>query len=135
MNQVLKPLYGVPSSARSLHFTLHDFLESQGFVKSGFEESIWIRSPDKIFTSKILVTAHINNTLIGCKSQENLNGFKALMLECFDCTDEGPVTLHLGCEIMSYRQKRTLKIDQAAYAERMLKLCGFWDKPTVKTPL
>eukprot|EP00961_Rhodomonas_salina_P140301 1888086-Rhodomonas_salina.1 len=29
--EVLKPLYGIPNCARALHFTLDDFMKSQGF--------------------------------------------------------------------------------------------------------
>ena len=79
--QVLKPLYGIPSSARALHFTIDDFLQANGFVKSGFEESIWILQADTVFTSKIILTAHIDDILIGCSCREALDRFKAVVLD------------------------------------------------------
>ena len=39
--EVLRPLYGIPLSARALHYTLSKFNHEQGFVKSTFEESVW----------------------------------------------------------------------------------------------
>eukprot|EP00961_Rhodomonas_salina_P202879 2737093-Rhodomonas_salina.1 len=38
--EVLKPLYGMPNSARALHFTLDNFMKSQGFTAAGFEDSV-----------------------------------------------------------------------------------------------
>ena len=40
--EVLRPLYGIPSSARALHFTLDAWLQQNKFVKSNFEESVWV---------------------------------------------------------------------------------------------
>eukprot|EP00961_Rhodomonas_salina_P159461 2147337-Rhodomonas_salina.1 len=37
--EVLRPLYGIPSSARALHFTLDKWMKSEGFTQSGFEDS------------------------------------------------------------------------------------------------
>jgi hypothetical protein len=39
--EVLKPLYGNPSSPRALHKTIDAFFKSEGFDTIGFEESIW----------------------------------------------------------------------------------------------
>ena len=47
--EVLRPLYGIPSSAHALHFTLDKFLRDNKFVKSGFKEGVWVREADKSF--------------------------------------------------------------------------------------
>eukprot|EP00961_Rhodomonas_salina_P218669 2955165-Rhodomonas_salina.1 len=39
--EVLKPLHGIPNSARALHFTLDNFMKLQGFTAAGFEDSVW----------------------------------------------------------------------------------------------
>eukprot|EP00961_Rhodomonas_salina_P182115 2458259-Rhodomonas_salina.2 len=43
--EVLRQLYGIPSSARALHLTLTKWFKSQGFTTAGFEDSIWVRNP------------------------------------------------------------------------------------------
>ena len=100
-------------------------------MKSGFEESIWIRPAGGMYSAKLILHAHIDDALIGCANRPVLNAFKKSMLQRFDSTDEGPVTQHLGCEIIRDRQKRTITMRQKGYAERVLRLYGFWDKPTV----
>jgi hypothetical protein len=39
--EVLRPLYGNPSSSRDLHKTMDAFFKSEGFDTIGFEESVW----------------------------------------------------------------------------------------------
>ena len=41
--EVLRPLYGIPSSARALHFSLAKWFKAEGFQQAGFEESVFIR--------------------------------------------------------------------------------------------
>ena len=38
--EVLKPLYGNPSSPRALHKTMDAYFRSEGFDTIGFEESV-----------------------------------------------------------------------------------------------
>jgi hypothetical protein len=42
--EVLRPLYGNPSSPRALHKTMDAFFKSEGFDTIGFEESVWKRA-------------------------------------------------------------------------------------------
>ena len=41
--EVMKPLYGSPSSPRTLHKTMDAYYKSEGFDTIGFEESVWVR--------------------------------------------------------------------------------------------
>eukprot|EP00961_Rhodomonas_salina_P047595 639514-Rhodomonas_salina.1 len=41
--EVLRPLYGVPSSSRMLHLTVAKWMREQGFQTVGFEDSVWSR--------------------------------------------------------------------------------------------
>ena len=62
--EVMKPLYGIPSSARALHFTLDRWMTDNKFVRSNFEESVWVREADEQFAHSIMLSAHIDDTLI-----------------------------------------------------------------------
>eukprot|EP00961_Rhodomonas_salina_P293377 3933707-Rhodomonas_salina.1 len=62
--ECLQPLYGHPASSRCLHFTVDKWMKSEGFVQSGFEDSVWIRQPDELLPHAILMSAHIDDTLI-----------------------------------------------------------------------
>jgi len=133
--EVLRPLYGIPSSARALHFTLAKFMSEQGFVKSGFEESVWVREADEKYKHQILMSAHIDYTLILCKDIATLQDFKQQFLTRFKGTDEGEVTEYLGCEIERDRVAGTLKISQCTYIRRILETHGMTDTNPVKMPL
>jgi hypothetical protein len=42
--EVMRPLYGNPSSPRALHKTMDAFFKNEGFDTIGFEESVWKRA-------------------------------------------------------------------------------------------
>jgi hypothetical protein len=49
--EVLRSLYGNPSSPRTLHTTMDVFFKSDGFDTIGFEESVWKRDDLSCFVS------------------------------------------------------------------------------------
>eukprot|EP00961_Rhodomonas_salina_P096069 1291904-Rhodomonas_salina.1 len=72
---------------------------------------------------------------MACESLTTLQAFKTEFLTCFKGTDEGEVTMYLGCELIRNRADRMILFRQAAYARKILQLYGAWDKAAVKTPL
>eukprot|EP00961_Rhodomonas_salina_P039396 529613-Rhodomonas_salina.1 len=74
-------------------------MKSEGFTQSGFEDSVWIREADARLPHRVLMSAHIDDTLILCEDLDTLTKFKALMLTLFEGTDEGEVTEYLGCNV------------------------------------
>ena len=133
--EVLRPLYGNPSSPRALHKTMDAYFKSEGFDTVGFEESVWRRPAGGKYADDIFVSAHVDDCLIACKSAMVMASFKQDLLSRFVGTDEGEVTEYLGCEIIRDREAKTAKIVQAGYAERVLKTFGLWDCHPVNTPL
>ena len=55
--EVLRPLYGNPSSPRALHKTMDAFFKSEGFDTIGFEESVWKRVGGGKYAEDIYVSA------------------------------------------------------------------------------
>ena len=133
--EVLRPLYGIPSSARALNVTLDTWLKSEGFKTVGFEDSVWVRPAGGKYSARITMSSHIDDNLISCKSRKVLNQFKKEFLTRFDGTDEGPVTQYLGCEFIRDRTRRTGELRQSAYAQKVLKKFEMWNCNPVKTPL
>eukprot|EP00961_Rhodomonas_salina_P279327 3773520-Rhodomonas_salina.1 len=88
--EVCRQLYGIPSLARALHLTLSKWFKEQGFVTAGFEDSVWVREAGGRFAHRLIVSAHIDYTLMACESIETLQDFKKLFLTRFEGTDEGP---------------------------------------------
>ena len=133
--EVIRPLYGIPSSARALHLTVDRYLKSEGFESLGFEDSVWVREPGGEYPHRIIFSAHIDDCLILCKDKGTLNKFKFKYLKSFDGTDEGELTRHLGCELVRDRERRTGTLSQSGYAEKILRTYGMWDCKPVTTPL
>jgi ribA/ribD-fused uncharacterized protein len=133
--EVLRPLYGVPSSPRALHKTLDGYFKSVGFTHVGFEESVWKRTADDRYAADIYVSAHVDDSLICCPSLTVLQQFKDDMLSRFKGTDEGEVTQYLGCQLIRDRPNRTSRFVQTAYTERLLRTFGMWDCSPALTPL
>ena len=94
--EVLRPLYGVPSSPQALHKTLDGYFKSVRFTHVGFEESVWKRTADDRYAADIYVGAHVDDSLICCPSLTVLQQFKDDMLNSFKGTDEGEVTQVFG---------------------------------------
>jgi len=133
--EVLRPLYGSPSSPRALHKTMDAYFKSEGFDTIGFEESVWVRPAGGKYSEDIYVSAHVDDCLLSCKSLTVMAKFKAHMLERFIGTDEGEVTEYLGCELVRDRKARTGQLIQAGYAERVLRVFNMWDCNPVATPM
>ena len=133
--EVLKPLYGSPSSPRALHKTMDAYFKSEGFDTIGFEESVWVRPAGGKYSEDIYVSAHVDDCLLSCKSLSVMSQFKGDLLSRFAGTDEGEVTEYLGCELVRDRKARTGRLVQAGYAERVLRAFSMWDSHPVATPL
>ena len=132
--EVLRPLYGSPSSPRALHKTMDAYFKSEGFDTIGFEESVWVRPAGGKYSEDIYVSAHVDDCLLSCKSLTVMAEFKAHMLDRFIGTDEGEVTEYLGCELVRDRKARTGQLIQAGYPERVLRVFNMWECNLV-TPL
>jgi hypothetical protein len=59
--EVLRPLYGNPSSPRALHETMDAFFKSEGSDTIGFEESVWKRTAGGKHAEDIYVSVHVND--------------------------------------------------------------------------
>lgn len=133
--EVLRPLYGIPSSARVLHLTLAKWFTEQGFKTVGFEDSVWSRPAGDRYGGLLIVSAHIDDCLIACEDKATMNYFKADFLKQFDGTDEGEVDQYLGCKVIRDSSTGSITLRQKVYAEKVLRTYGMWGCSTIKTPL
>eukprot|EP00961_Rhodomonas_salina_P235857 3187745-Rhodomonas_salina.1 len=106
----------------------------QGFHTAGFEESIWICKAGGEYEHDLIVSAHIDDTLMACKSIDTLECFKTPFWTRFEGTDEGDVTTYLGGELIRDRPNRTITYRQSVYARKILQIYDAWDKPHYVNP-
>jgi hypothetical protein len=83
MYEVIRPLYGNPSSSRALYKTMDAFFESEGSDTIEFEEFVWKRTDGGKYDEDIHVSAHVNDCLISCKSKDIMTVFKKEILTRF----------------------------------------------------
>eukprot|EP00961_Rhodomonas_salina_P075948 1019476-Rhodomonas_salina.1 len=79
--------YGIQSSASALHLMLSMWFKSQGFKTTGFEDSIWGREAGGKYDKCLIVSAHIDDTLMACKLPTTLEKSKTAFLTRFEGTD------------------------------------------------
>ena len=120
--EVLRPLYGNPSSPRALHKTMDAFFKSEGFDTIGFEESVWKRVGGGKYAEDIYVSAHVDDCLIACQSKDIMTAFKKEILTRFIGTDEGEVTEYLGCELIRNRSAK-MPIVSSEHDETRSRVC------------
>ena len=96
---------------------------------------MWVREADEQFSERIMMSAHIDDTLILCKCLKVMEAFKRHLLSRFDGTDEGEVTEYLGCVIERDRAAGTITLSQKHYSKRILALYNMQEANHRKTPL
>lgn len=130
--QLMRPLYGMPQSARCWHLTMSKWLKDEGFHTVGYEKSMWCIQKDG---HKILMGSHIDDFIICSTSREMLDDFRERLLKRFDGTPLGALDHYLGCEIKRDREKKKAIITQANYARHILESEGMWDCNPKLTPM
>jgi len=53
---------------------------------------VWRRPADAKYTADIVISCHVDDSLIACSSLLVMRKFKSALLQRFTGTDEGPVT-------------------------------------------
>jgi len=131
--RLLKPLYGMPSAARAWHTTMSAFLAKKGCATVGFKKSMWTVT---IAGARILLGAHIDDSVIACANRQVLDGFRARLLDALDSegTYEG-VMQHYPCEVTRDMDKGTTYLSQTHYAEEILRTDNFWNATPGLTPM
>ena len=130
--QLLKPLYGMPQSARCWHLTMSNWLKNEGFNTVGYEKSMWCKEENG---HKILMGSHIDDFIICSTSRQMLDHFRKRLLEKFDGDYLGPINHYLGCEIERDRKSKTAIITQKHYSKHILQANGMWDCNPKYTPM
>ena len=91
-----KALYGLKQAPRAWYFKLHSCLLSLGFIKSAYEQSLYLkRTTDTI----LIVGVYVDDLLVTGSSSSVIDDFKAEMTREFDMTNLGSLSSYLGIEV------------------------------------
>ena len=84
---LLKPLYGMPQSARCWHLTKSNWLKNEGF--NGYEKSMWCEEENG---HKIIMGSHIDDFIFST-SRQMLDHFRKRLFEKFEGDYLDPINI------------------------------------------
>ena len=127
-----KTLYGLKQSSRYWNQELDTFLKQIGFINSKSDYCVYILKRGTP-AENIYLVIYVDDILIACKREYELQKFKETFMKRFKSTDLGPLHYYLGLQI--FRTQDTISISQKSYLEKVLKQFNMDSCKSVSTPL
>ena len=91
-----KALYGLKQAPRAWYFKLHSCLLSLGFIKSEFEQSLYLKRSDG---ETLIVGVYVDDLIVTGSSSDVIETFKIEMTQEFDMSNSGSLSSYLGIEV------------------------------------
>jgi len=126
-----RPLYGLKQAPRQWHAKLKVVLLQLGFKPSHSDPSLFLGQSK----SGCWMLVYVDDLLLACKDQRDLNHFKQELKKHFPMKDLGEVKTYLGMQLERDRARRSLSLSQQKYVEELLEKFGVQDASPAKTPL
>lgn len=127
-----KSLYGLKQSPHLFNKTLDGWLQAQGLKPTKADPCVYVRRKEG---SLLLLSIHVDDQLIACNSRIELDAFKKLLNNKFECSDGGPVNYFLGINIYRDIPSKLLYLSQEHYLESLLERFGMTNCHPAKTIL
>jgi len=127
-----KSLYGLKQSPHLFNKALDKWLREQGLIPTKADPCIYVR---RTGNSILLLSIHVDDQLIACTSTQELEEFKRLLNNRFECSDGGPVNYFLGINIYRDIPAKRLYLSQEHYLESLLARFGMTNCHPSKTIL
>lgn len=117
--KILKALYGLKQSPRLWYERLSTFLlEKLGLSRLHADHSIFTSTAG--LNSPVMSVFVDNIKIIGIKESGILKKVKRELTFAFSMVDMGPITFYLGLKIDRDQEKRTIKLFQPTYIDKIL---------------
>ncbi|GJW33872.1 retrovirus-related pol polyprotein from transposon TNT 1-94 [Tanacetum coccineum] len=125
-----KALYGLKQAPRAWYDELSNFLVSKGFSKGSTHPTLFItKHGDDI----LLVQIYVDDIIFGSTNPKLSKRFEKLMHNKFDMSMMGELKFFLGIQI--HQSPRGIFINQAKYAQKILKKHGMTSCDSIGTPM
>ncbi|GJR84889.1 retrovirus-related pol polyprotein from transposon TNT 1-94 [Tanacetum coccineum] len=125
-----KELYGLKQAPRAWYDELSNFLVSKGFSKGSIDPTLFItKKGEDIF----LVQIYVDDIIFGSTNPKLSKRFEKLMHSKFEMSMTGELKFFLGIQI--HQSPRGIFINQAKYAQEILKKHGMTSCDSVGTPM
>lgn len=132
--KLLKALYGLKQSPRLWYERLSAFLlERLGLKRTHADHSIFITEAG--LNGPIVSTFVDDIKIMGIKESGFIRRVKEELTAAFSMVDMGPISFYLGLKVERDRQKRTIKLSQPAYIDKVLEKYHLSKANVVNTPM
>ncbi|GKA92265.1 retrotransposon protein, putative, ty1-copia subclass [Tanacetum coccineum] len=128
-----KSLYGLKQSPRQWYKRFDEYMLSNGFKRSSYDNYVYYRSyaPGEY----IYLLLYVDDMLITCKSKAEIRSTKSLLKKEFDMKELGEAKKILGMDIVRDRSRKILKVSQSGYVSKILNNYRIDNGKSVKMPL
>jgi hypothetical protein len=127
-----KGLYGLKQSGRQWYLDLNAKLESIGFKRIEPDWSVHIR---KTLTAQTIAATNVDDILLASTTTAESDNVVTDISKHYDITDNRDVNFHLGCAIIRWRTRSTIKLHQEAFTASILHDAGMENSKPVSTPM
>ena len=125
-----KALCGLKQAPRAWYFKLHSCLHSLGFIKSAYEQSLYLkRSIDAI----LIIGVYVDDLIVTGSRFAVIEDLKTEMAREFDMSNLGSLSSYLGIEVK--QGKDFIFLSQMAYTQKILQHAKLGDCNAAITPL
>ncbi|GJV74704.1 retrovirus-related pol polyprotein from transposon TNT 1-94 [Tanacetum coccineum] len=124
-----KALYGLKQAPRAWYDELSNFLVSKGFSKGSIDPTLFITKKGEDI---LIVQIYVDDIIFGSMNPKLSKKFERLMHNKFEMSIMGDLKFFLGIQI---HQSRGIFINQAKYAQAILKNHGMTSCDSVGTPM
>ncbi|GJW61408.1 retrovirus-related pol polyprotein from transposon TNT 1-94 [Tanacetum coccineum] len=124
-----KALYGLKQAPRAWYDELSNFLVSKGFSKGSIDPTLFITKHGEDI---LLVQIYVDDIIFGSTNPKLSKRFGKLMHSKFDMSMMGELKFFLGIQI--HQSPRGIFINQAKYAQEILKKHGMTSCDSIGTP-
>ncbi|GKA44937.1 retrovirus-related pol polyprotein from transposon TNT 1-94 [Tanacetum coccineum] len=125
-----KALYGLKQAPRAWYDELSKFLVSKGFLKGSIDPTLFIT---KHWEDILLVQIYVDDIIFGSTNLKLSKRFEKLMHNKFEMSMMGELKFFLGIQI--HQSPRGIFINQAKYAQKILKKHGMTSCDSIGTPM
>ncbi|GKC70815.1 retrovirus-related pol polyprotein from transposon TNT 1-94 [Tanacetum coccineum] len=125
-----KALYGLKQAPRAWYDELSNFLVSKGFSKGSIDPTLFITKHGEDI---LLVQIYVTDFIFGSMNPKISKRFEKLMRSKLDMSMMGDLKFFLGIQI--HQSPRGIFINQAKYAQEILKKHGMTSCDSIGTPM
>jgi len=97
-----KALYGLKQAPRAWYGRIDDYLIGSGFQKSLSEATLYVK---RINDDILIISLYVDDLLVTGSNTVQVAEFKLNMMQVFEMTDLGLMSVFLGMEIMQNREE------------------------------